>query len=117
MASISANIASNLVRDTDWTSSSSSSTRFHGLTYEWFQLGRTCGYEEDVNIPLIIRGPKVPQNHTANFVISHTILAPTILEIIGQPTRPDFDEQAIPLTRNGIQKAQGSRQKHVNVEF
>lgn len=80
-------------------------------------LGKTCGYEEDVNIPLIIRGPGVPKNKVANFVTSHTDLAPTILEIIGQPTRSDFDGQAIPLNKTGIKKAEHNRQEHVNVEF
>lgn len=81
------------------------------------QVGKTCGYQEDVNIPLIIRGPNVPKANTANFVTTHTDLAPTILELIGSPTRPDFDGQAIPLTGHGIQQAEHSRQEHVNVEF
>ena len=28
------------------------------------QPGKECGYEEDINIPLIIRGPGVPKNST-----------------------------------------------------
>jgi len=81
------------------------------------QVGKTCGYEEDINIPLIIRGPNVPKAKTASFVTTHTDLAPTILELIGLPTRPDFDGQAIPLTGAGIYQAEQSRQEHVNVEF
>lgn len=89
---------------------------FH-IGHHRMQPGKECGYEEDVNIPLIIRGPDVPKAKTANFVTSHTDLAPTILELIGSPTRPDFDGQAIPLTDHGIHEAEYNRQEHVNVEF
>ena len=44
--------------------------------------GKECGFEEDINIPLIVRGPGVPVGE-ANVVTAHTDLAPTILKIAG----------------------------------
>ncbi|KAI1180576.1 alkaline-phosphatase-like protein [Nemania sp. FL0916] len=81
--------------------------------------GKTCGIEEDINVPLIIRGPKVPQNHVTEIVTTHTDLAPTILNLIGGkvPSVAQFDGAAIPLTRHDIAAAASDRHEHVNVEF
>lgn len=37
------------------------------------QAGKRCGYETDINIPLLIRGPDVPQGVTTNLYGSHTV--------------------------------------------
>jgi N-acetylglucosamine-6-sulfatase len=79
--------------------------------------GKTCGYEEDINIPLIIRGPGVPKGETTDIVTAHTDLAPTFLALAGAPPRPDFDGTAIPVTQEELRGAKGSRQEHINVEF
>jgi N-acetylglucosamine-6-sulfatase len=79
--------------------------------------GKTCGYEEDINIPLIIRGPGVQKGLTTDIVTAHTDLAPTFLKLAGAPPRPDFDGTVIPLTKPELPKAKKSRQEHVNVEF
>ncbi|KAI9848176.1 MAG: hypothetical protein M1837_000850 [Sclerophora amabilis] len=79
--------------------------------------GKECGFEEDIHIPLIVRGPNVPEGETADIVTAHTDLAPTILKIAGQNPRDDFDGTAIPLDREGIAQASLHRQEHVNVEF
>ncbi|KAI3325333.1 arylsulfatase-like protein [Xylariaceae sp. AK1471] len=83
------------------------------------QPGKDCGFEEDINVPLIIRGPKVPQNHVAEIVTTHTDLAPTIFNIIGGriPSNANFDGAAVPLTRQSIEEAATYRHEHVNVEF
>ncbi|KAF2143973.1 uncharacterized protein K452DRAFT_306619 [Aplosporella prunicola CBS 121167] len=81
------------------------------------QPGKECGYEEDINIPLIIRGPGVPKNATTDIVTSHTDLAPTFLDLIGVAPRKEFDGLAIPVTGKGIAEAKNSRHEHVNVEF
>jgi arylsulfatase A-like enzyme len=81
------------------------------------QPGKSCGYEEDINIPLIIRGPGVAGNYTTNIVTTHTDLAPTFLDILGIPLREDFDGSAIPLTKTGIEIARQKRREHVNVEY
>ncbi|KAF5622580.1 Arylsulphatase [Fusarium tjaetaba] len=81
------------------------------------QPGKTCGYEEDINIPLIIRGPGVPKNQTTNITTTHTDMAPTIFEMIGLPPRHDFDGVSIPLTAEGMEKAKYTRHEHVNIEY
>ncbi|KAL9089385.1 MAG: hypothetical protein Q9165_005705 [Trypethelium subeluteriae] len=81
------------------------------------QPGKECGFEEDINIPLIIRGPPVPEGVTTDIVTSHTDLASTFLKIIGEKPRLDSDGLAIPLTENDIAKAKSDRHEHLNVEY
>jgi N-acetylglucosamine-6-sulfatase len=79
--------------------------------------GKECGFEEDINIPLIIRGPDVPSGEVTDVVTAHTDLAPTFLKIAGGRLRDDFDGSPIPLNAQEIVEAAGQRQEHVNVEF
>ncbi|KAK3071106.1 hypothetical protein LTR53_009240 [Teratosphaeriaceae sp. CCFEE 6253] len=81
------------------------------------QPGKQCAFEEDINIPLIVRGPGVPVGLTTDLVTTHTDLAPTLMSIAGAELREDFDGSAIPLTASGLHAAAGSRQEHVNVEM
>ncbi|KAM0414589.1 hypothetical protein ACHAPT_013571 [Fusarium lateritium] len=81
------------------------------------QPGKTCGYEEDINIPLIVRGPGAPRNHTTDIVTTHTDIAPTIFSMIGLAPREDFDGIAIPMTTRGMDKARYTRHEHVNIEY
>jgi N-acetylglucosamine-6-sulfatase len=79
--------------------------------------GKECGFEEDINVPLIIRGPGVPVGE-ADIVTAHTDLAPTLLKIAGgNYKRDDLDGSPIPLDDSALVKAKGERQEHVNVEF
>ncbi|RJE26100.1 Arylsulfatase [Aspergillus sclerotialis] len=59
------------------------------------QPGKNCGYETDVNVPLIVRGPGVPEGKTLDIVTSHTDLAPTFLSLAGS-SRPGLDGRPIP---------------------
>ncbi|KAI1272988.1 arylsulfatase-like protein [Xylaria sp. FL0933] len=77
---------------------------------------KQCSFEEDINIPLIIRGPGVPKNFTTDIVTTHTDLAPTLLQIAGAPLRDDFDGLAIPLSQDGLDQAKDKRHEHVTVE-
>jgi N-acetylglucosamine-6-sulfatase len=74
--------------------------------------GKECGYETDIHIPLIIRGPGIPLNATTNIVTSHTDMAPTLLSV-ANATRPDFDGSPIPLLSSNT----STRGEHINVEF
>lgn len=94
----------------------SSDNGFH-IGQHRLQPGKSCGYEEDINIPLIIRGPGVAANHTTDIVTTHTDLAPTFFDLLGIPQRDDFDGTAIPVTKAGIELAQECRREHVNVEY
>ncbi|OIW22676.1 arylsulfatase-like protein [Coniochaeta ligniaria NRRL 30616] len=81
------------------------------------QPGKECGFEEDINIPLIVRGPGVPAGEVADVVTTHIDLAPTILDLVGAPIRADFDGDAIPLSKKGLQEAAKFRHEHVTVEY
>ncbi|KAK8137059.1 hypothetical protein PG984_004999 [Apiospora sp. TS-2023a] len=76
-------------------------------------------FEEDINIPLIVRGPGVAAGAVeTNLVTTHTDLAPTFLSIAGAPLRFDFDGLAIPLSFEDKAKAavEEDRHEHVAVE-
>lgn len=79
------------------------------------QPGKECGFEEDINVPLIIRGPGVLAGHAEDVVTAHVDLAPTILTLAGAPLREDFDGEAIPLSRAAQDPA--PRHEHVTIEF
>ncbi|KAI1814972.1 alkaline-phosphatase-like protein [Poronia punctata] len=101
----------------------SSDNGFH-VGQHRLQPGKTCGYEEDINVPLIVRGPGVAINHhTADHMVTtHTDLAPTFLQLLGIPLRADFDGRPIPVTRAEIgreSKSKGGRRRreHASVEY
>ncbi|KAE9962271.1 hypothetical protein EG328_000721 [Venturia inaequalis] len=81
------------------------------------QPGKECSFEEDINIPLIIRGPGIEKNTTTDVVTTHTDLAATILKLIGENPRYDFDGTAIPITPTEISAASEDWHEHVNVEY
>lgn len=82
------------------------------------QPGKECGYEEDVNIPLIVRGPGVPAGQVSEIVTTHTDLLPTFLNL-AQADHPssEFDGVFIPLTEQGLEDAKETRHEHVTVEY
>ena len=61
------------------------------------QPGKQCAFEEDINIPMIVRGPGISKNVMSDAVTSHTDLAPTFLSLAGGEIRSDFDGVAMPL--------------------
>lgn len=79
--------------------------------------GKRCPYEEDVNVPLVIRGPGVPKAATINFVTTHTDIAPTIVHLAGAHGPGDFDGVAIPLQGSVEQSSSKQNWEHVQVEF
>lgn len=81
------------------------------------QPGKYCAYEEDVHVPLVIRGPGVPKNNIANVVTTHTDLAPTFLTMIGAPLQKDFDGTPIPVSEEAIKASAKDRREHVQIEF
>lgn len=77
--------------------------------------GKRCPYEEDINIPLFIRGPDVAKGVNSTITNSHTDMAPTILQMLGVPTRDDFDGAAIAYTEDSLSSS--TKHEMVNVEF
>lgn len=94
------------------------------------QPGKQCAFEEDVNIPLIVRGPGVREGAVTDRVTSHTDLAPTFLALAraSLPSKFELDGQAIPLRdpeplhptsdeASLVPDEHPSRQEHINVEM
>lgn len=77
--------------------------------------GKTCGFEEDIRVPLFVRGPGVPAGQVEDAVTTHIDLAPTFFQLAGLPARQDFDGTAIPVTPD----LDGTRHvhEHVTVEY
>lgn len=86
--------------------------------------GKSCGYEEDINVPFIVRGPGIAKNQVYHAATSHTDIAPTLFSLANIPLHDDFDGQTMPLF-NGTSAANSShptfsattKQEHINVEF
>ncbi|CAD6583109.1 MAG: hypothetical protein ASARMPRED_001227 [Alectoria sarmentosa] len=79
--------------------------------------GKECAYEEDVNIPLIVRGPGISRGSATDQVTSHTDLVPTIFDLVGLKIEDDFDGAAIKLHEDELQESLRTRQEHVNLEY
>lgn len=78
--------------------------------------GKSCNIEEDINVPMMVRGPGIAAGASVSFPTTHTDLAPTFFNIAGIPLRKDFDGAPIPLT-TAAQNAQKLRSEHINVEY
>ncbi|KAF9885037.1 hypothetical protein FE257_000768 [Aspergillus nanangensis] len=75
--------------------------------------GKECGFDTDVHIPLIVRGPTVPAGHISNAVTSHTDIASTIMALAGTPLE-DSDGIELPLSAGADAL---SKQEHVTIEY
>jgi arylsulfatase A-like enzyme len=75
--------------------------------------GKECGFDTDVHIPMIIRGPGIPAGHISEAVTTHTDLAPTIMQLAGIPSK-EFDGTPVPL--NAEQELL-SKTEHVTIEY
>ena len=87
------------------------------------QPSKQCAYQEDVNIPLIVRGPGVAANRKTDIVTTHTDLAPTFLNLAGVPLPgvpplQDFDGSVIPVQASELDHIEqsGAFGEHINVE-
>ncbi|CAG8282083.1 unnamed protein product [Penicillium salamii] len=74
--------------------------------------GKTCGFEEDIRVPFMIRGPGIPENHVDDTITTHIDIAPTLFELAGLPLRSDFDGTPIPIS----EPIEGAHE-HVTVEY
>ncbi|KAI6789387.1 Arylsulphatase [Hortaea werneckii] len=90
------------------------------------QPGKQCAYEEDINVPFVVRGPGVARDYRTDLVSTHTDLAPTFLRLAGVSDRTmdkyNFDGQAMPLSTNFGNHDAGDERfdrqtEHVNVEM
>ena len=74
---------------------------FH-LRQHRMQAGKQTAYEEDIHVPLIVRGPGVPAGKKVESFAGNIDLAPTFAEIGGVAT-PDFADgrSLLPLIKGG----------------
>lgn len=80
--------------------------------------GKTCAFEEEINVSFLIRGPGVPKGKVTDVVTSHTDIAPTLFQLAGIQLREEFDGSPIPLPDLALEKSRASHsQEHVAVEF
>ncbi|RFN48540.1 arylsulfatase [Fusarium flagelliforme] len=90
----------------------SSDNGFH-LGQHRLPPGKECGFEEDIRVPLFIRGPGIAAGQVEKAVTTHIDLAPTVLKLAGVPLRKDFDGTPIPVSAGEEVK----RHEHVAVEY
>jgi N-acetylglucosamine-6-sulfatase len=84
------------------------------------QPGKTCAFEEDINVPFYARDLGVEAGRVVDLVTTHTDIVPTSFELAGIPLRQDFDGRPIPVIGNNISEAEKKEEswsEHVNVEF
>ncbi|KAF2720298.1 arylsulfatase [Polychaeton citri CBS 116435] len=82
------------------------------------QPGKQCAYEEDINIPFIVRGPGVSKRAESDIVTSHTDIAPTFLSLANADLREDYlDGSVIPLHQHRQLDHYSTRHEHVNIEM
>ncbi|KAJ6437391.1 arylsulfatase [Purpureocillium lavendulum] len=87
--------------------------------------GKKQGYETDINIPMVWRGPGVPSGKVIDAVSTHTDLAPTFLTLFGLPLRDNLDGRTIPAivvppqaSGSGSGKSNNNKAgEHVNIEM
>lgn len=90
----------------------SSDNGFH-ISQHRLHPGKECGYEDDIRVPFVIRGPGIPSGVVQSGVSSHSDLAPTILSLANLPLRSTFDGRAL-----DVFNATGeAKHEHVGVEF
>ncbi|PNP78540.1 hypothetical protein FNYG_08170 [Fusarium nygamai] len=75
--------------------------------------GKECGFDEDIRVPLFIRGPGVSSGSIEKAVTTHIDLAPTLLRLAGVKLRSDFDGTPIPV----LPSREDKRHEHVAVEY
>ncbi|KAF2214407.1 hypothetical protein CERZMDRAFT_37524 [Cercospora zeae-maydis SCOH1-5] len=80
------------------------------------QPGKQCPFEEDVHIPMIVRGPGIPRNRSTEIVTTHTDLAPTFVKLAGGDLQHEFDGQVLPLHGSLTATADEWTTEHINIE-
>ncbi|KAF5859550.1 hypothetical protein ETB97_002725 [Aspergillus alliaceus] len=89
-------------------------------TYIFYTSNRKkCGFEEDIRVPMLIRGPGIPVGWKVDFVTTLVDLVPTIFEVARLEFKEEFDISQVPLTTGEIEEERSSRGQHeyVNVEY
>jgi arylsulfatase A-like enzyme len=57
--------------------------------------GKWTAYEEDIHVPLVVRGPGVPKGRTLEHMVLNNDLAPTFADLAGVKTPPFVDGRSL----------------------
>jgi N-acetylglucosamine-6-sulfatase len=57
--------------------------------------GKWTAYEEDIRVPLVVRGPSVPEGRTLQHMVLTNDLAPTFADLAGADTPPFVDGRSL----------------------
>lgn len=94
-------------------------TSDHGyhLGQHRLSAGKSTAYEEDISIPLIVRGPGVPEGRTLDHMVLNTDFAPAFAELGGAPAPTDTDGRSfVPLLDDSPPPVDGWRESFL-VEY
>ncbi len=80
--------------------------------------GKDTAYEEDIRVPMIVRGPGVPEGKTVPHIGLNNDFAPTWAELAGVPTPGFVDGRSlVPLLGSGPPLVEAWRQAFLAVRF
>lgn len=71
--------------------------------------GKSTAYEEDVRVPLVVRGPGVPAGRTVDHIAGNTDIAPTIADLAGVRPPAFVDGRSLAPLLRGTAPAPGRR--------
>ncbi len=72
-------------------------TSDHGHHFGEHRLpaGKWTAYEEDIGVPLVVRGPGVPEGETREHLVLNTDLAPTFADLAGASMQTSVDGRSL----------------------
>ena len=72
-------------------------------------------YQEQIRVPLIVRGPSLPAGRVVSDLVRTVDLAPTITELLGLPPLPDLDGRSLlPLIAGEADEARSAYAEQIN---
>ncbi|KAF9411412.1 hypothetical protein BGZ76_005350 [Entomortierella beljakovae] len=89
---------------------------YHLGTHRMF-AGKQTAFEEDTNIPFIIRGPGIAKNKKSNAVATHTHFPATVLKLANLPIPDELDAHSIPVLENKKVYGKDQPTEAFSVEF
>ena len=81
------------------------------------QQGKDTAYEEDIRVPLIVRGPGVPAGRALQYMALNIDLAPTLAELAGVAAPSFVDGRSLRLLLAGVSLSPGAWREDFVVEF
>ncbi|KAF9103479.1 hypothetical protein BGX27_010558 [Mortierella sp. AM989] len=89
---------------------------YHLGTHRMF-AGKQTAFEEDTNIPFIIRGPGIAKNKKSNAVATHTHFPATVLQLANLPIPDELDAHSIPVLADKSAYGKDQPTEAFSVEF